>query len=135
MNRLIVLLPLLSLTLAGCANSTVRTYLAVPAAGLTSSFTEHCAALRLIIDNGAYTVDPNSDSRIFVTLPNPGTTTVTAQCLVMSLGEYAVTGQSSISVSPKTINVAIGSGEGSTEAGAFAKTATVTGVFPIIRTP
>lgn len=135
MKRLMTLLPLLSLTLAGCANSTIRSYLAVPAAGLTSPFTEHCAALRLLIDNEVYTVDPNSDSRIFATRPNPGTTTVTAQCLVMSLGEYAVTGQSTISVAAKTINVAIGSGEGSREAETFAKTATVTGVFPIIRTP
>lgn len=135
MNRLIVLLPLLSLTLAACANSTVRGYTARPAAGLTSPFTENCAALRLKIDGREFTLDRKEGPYEFTSAPNPGTTTVTAQCMEMVLGEYAVTGQSTVTVAPNTLNVAIGSGEGSTEAAAFAKNATVTGVFPIIRTP
>lgn len=133
MKPLLALLPLVTLT--ACLNSTVRGYSAVPAAGLTSAFTEHCTALRLLIDGREFVVDHSDRIQLFTSAPNPGATSITAQCLVGSLGEYVVTGQSTVRVDANTLNVAIGSSEGSTEAAAFARTATVRGMFPIIRTP
>ena len=122
------------LTLTACLNSTVRGYSAVPAAGLTA-FTEHCTALRLKVDGLEFVVDQHDPEFVFTSAPNPGATTVTAQCLVRSLGEYAVTGQSTVRVAANTLSVYIGSGEGSTEAAAFARTATTSGSFPIIHIP
>lgn len=74
-------------------------------------------------------------SKYFFSQPNPGPTTVTAECLAMLDGKLTRTGSSTARVNANAIEIYIGSSEGSSIADAFAKTATVSGVFPIIQAP
>ncbi|GGI67758.1 hypothetical protein GCM10010914_30720 [Deinococcus wulumuqiensis] len=127
-----LLLPLVSL-LTACLNSTVRGYTAQAMPGLTSPFTTDCTALRLVVGNIDTTLDQSETRRVFTSHPNPGPTTITAYCLAMKNGVLTEMGRSQVNVKPNTLNVYIGSSEGSTAADAFTKTATVSGVFPIIQ--
>lgn len=132
MKNIWMLLPLAGL-LTACLNSTVRGYTAQAMPGLTSPFTANCTTLRLQVEGLERTRDENSPDRVFLSYPNPGTTTVTASCLAVKDGVLTETGRSQVNVKPNTLNVSIGSGEGSTAAAAFARSATVSGVFPIIQ--
>lgn len=132
MKKLWMLLPLAGL-LTACLNSTVRGYTAQAMPGLTSPFTANCTALRLQVEGLERTLSESDFQRVFTAYPNPGTTTVTALCLAMRAGVLTETGRSQVNVKPNTLNVSIGSGEGSTAAAAFTNMATVSGVFPIIQ--
>jgi len=127
-----LLLPVASL-LTACLNSTVRSYTAQAMPGLTSPYTVNCTSLRLQIEDIEVTLSQSDFQREFTAHPNPGPTTITASCLAVKDGVLTETGHSQVSVKANTLHVYIGSSEGSPAADAFAKTAIVSGVFPIIQ--
>lgn len=131
MKYTLLLLPLA--LLSACSNSTIRQYTVLPADGLTSPYTPQCQALRITAGSLVMTAEPNNLPSQTLSVPNPGATSITAECLVSNDGAYTVTGSSTVSASSRALNVAVGSSEGSSQADAFAKTARVSGVFPIIR--
>ncbi|MEF2279527.1 hypothetical protein V3W47_14590 [Deinococcus sp. YIM 134068] len=132
MRRLWLIVPLAG-SLIACQNGSLRDYDAQAMPGLASPFTANCTALRVVAGDLDETLAQSDVRRVFGGTPNPGPRTVTASCLAMSDGTLVETGRSQINVNARTHFVYIGSGEGSTAAADFARGATVSGVFPIIR--
>ncbi len=134
MKNLVLIIPLLGL-LTACQNSGARLYQARTMPGLTSPFTANCTSIRLLAGDGDKTLNQSDFSKYFFGQPNPGPTTVTAECFAMVDGKLTQTGSSTARINANAIEIYIGSSEGSSIADTFARTATVSGVFPIIQAP
>lgn len=121
--------------LAGCTGNGVvpQIYQLKAMPGLGSPFTGKCTTLRVATPRQTVDVDASRTNNVIFQDIVRADTSVTAWCMVEDGGRLIETGRTEVTMPRNVNNVYVGSGEGSSIAAEFARTATTSGVYPILQ--